>query len=509
MTQRLEDSLDSLDSLDSKTFMSESLVNIEQAESDLLACAAYIADTIETQEGYTEAMSLLALRYLAKGEVEHAANIADTIDDPFTQDKTYFEIAVRAFTSGNRDLAFDLIENIDDYSFKALAQGQIAMSAAEKNEFDEALEIANNMDDSSSTIAEIALRIFDAGDVPKAKELISKIDFANSRAYAYAEISSKHLKAERKIEAVNALMTALAAVDRIEFDEDKAVAFIEIANKFAEAEDTEKARSFFAKAAGICLKMDEGDNRDSLISSLGLAHARLRDFDKANEFLDEIADPMQAVSCLAGVANEHKQAGDKETCLSLLDEALEIATGADLFLARSVARRNSLLAGIAFRFAECGEFEKSIEAANAIDADLERRSAQSVLALYYAQHNEEENASKTLDEIDDGYSRAMCLVQMSEFDENRLDEAKTLAQTIQHKYHKAIALAEIAENYHLKEKHEEAGELLFESLKLTPEISDKYEKVLALSRLSAKYDRAEKDLGDEEKKVLRDIIVAS
>ncbi len=488
--------------------MSEPLVTTEQAENDLLACAVLVAETIETQEGYTEAMSVLALRYAAKGEVEQAATIADTIDDPFTRDKTYLEIAVRAYSNGNRDLAFDLIESMNDYSFKALAEGQIAVIAADNGEFEEALEIANKMDDSSATLADIALRIFDSGDVTTAKELIAKIEFASSRAFAYNEISSRHLKAERKEESVNALMVSLSSVEKIEFEEEKAVAFIETANRFVEVEKIDKAKGLLEKAKTISIGMDDGDSRDSILVTLSLTHARLQEFDTAGEFLDEIADPMQAVSCLVGIAKEHKQAGDKESCLSFLDEAYEIATGADLFLARSVYRRNALLATIAFRYAECDEFEKAVTAIKAVDADLERRGALSGLTVFYIQNNQEENAAKTVDEIDDDYSRALCLTRMSETDGVHLEEAEKLAQTIQHKYQKTIALAEIAERYNLKEEKETADKLLTEAVELIPHINDKYEKVLALSHLSVKYDRAEKDLDDSAKKVLREIVVA-
>lgn len=481
----------------------------------MLACAVYVADTIETQEGYTGAMNVIALRYAMIGDVERAATLADIIEDPFTRDHTYAEIAKKAEELGEYEFAQELIDSVEDYSFKTLAIGNIAVYAAEKGDFEKAIEIANGMDDSSSTIAEIALRMADTGEFSSAKELISSIEYAGSRAYAYNELASKHLKEGRKEEASNALMTALAAIDRVEFPEDEASLLIESANKYHEAGNDEKILSLLEKAYMICEKLDEGDSRDNLLSHLSIAFARIGKFENANECLDEINDPMQAVSCLIGVANEYKQAGEKEKALELFDEAYQMATGADLFLARSVTQRDNLLSNLTLHYAAIDENEKAIDTAKMIEADDSRRFALTELAAFYTRSNKIEEVRAAVDEIDEDFSRCFCLMRLSDIlwaAENRdealkfLDEAKTLAQEIRHNYQKAIALSEVSERYRLKEFESEADEFLSQSVQLSHDVKDRYEMAVLLSHLFAKYDSAGKEIGDGEKEVLQQIV---
>jgi tetratricopeptide (TPR) repeat protein len=498
--------------------MSEPKMSEEHAEPDLLSCAVRVADSIETHEGHAEAMSVIALRYAAIGETEQAANLADAIEDPFVRDKTLSEIALRANELDQRDFALDLLSSVDDLSFQTLATGQIAVRAAEKGDYSEALEIAGNLDDPSATQSDIALRVFDAGEVSKAKEIISAIEYAGSRAYAYNEIASRHLLAGRKEEAVNALVTALAAIDRIDFSEEKISALIESANKHREAGDlTDKATSLLDQAREICEGVEEGITRDDFLSNLSLAYSRLGRFEKADECLDEISDPMLTASCLVGIATEHKLDGETDKALELLDEAYEIATSADLFLARSVYQRNNLLANMAIRYADLDRYEKAINAAKAIDSDEVRRVALMEIAMFYARlKGELETARQTANEIEDLYARSLCrlhlsveLAALSEDEEafKLLEESRSLAQQIGHNYHKALAFAEISERYRARELYDVANDLLFQSLNLSPEISDKYEVALLLTQLSTKYGSANKEIGEKEREVLRHITI--
>ena len=496
--------------------MTEPKMSEEHVELDLLSCAVRVADMIETHEGYAEAMSVIASRYAAIEDVERAANLADTIDDPYVRDKTLSEIALRADELDQRDFALDLLSSVDEVSFQTLAIGQIAVRAAEKGDYDAALEIASDLDDPSATQADIALKLADAGEISRAKEIISAIEYAGSRAYAYNELASKHLQAGRKEEAINSLVTALAAIDRIDFPDEQVSTLIESANKHIEAELTDKAMALLDQAQEICEGLEEGTSRDSLLSNLALIHARLGRFEKANECLDDISDPMQAVSCLVGIATEHKRAGETDKAIELLDEAFEISTSADLFLARSVYQRNNLLANMAVRYADLDQYEKAINAAKAIDSDEVRRAALTEMAMFYARKGELETMRQTASEIEDVYARSLCYLHLSvelsalSQDEeafNLLEESKSLAQQIEHGYHKAVAFAEISERYRARELNDVADDLLFQSLSLAPKINDRYEVALLLTQLSARYEGAGKEIGEKEKEIIEDVII--
>ena len=50
--------------------MAEHQIDIENAQEDLLSCAAFLAETIGSSDGHAGAMSEIVPRYLAKGDVD-------------------------------------------------------------------------------------------------------------------------------------------------------------------------------------------------------------------------------------------------------------------------------------------------------------------------------------------------------------------------------------------------------------------------------------------------------
>ena len=200
-----------------------------------------------------------------------------------------------------------------------------------------------------------------------------------------------------------------------------------------------------------------------------------------------------------------------------MDEAFEIATGAELFLARSVYQRDNIYSNMALHYADCSEHEKAINTAKAISTDETRRVALTELASFYARENLlTDNALNVANEIDDDYARCLCLMRVSDVlwkSENKdealkvLDDAKNIAEGIKHNYQRAIALSEISERYRLKEMTNEADDFLSQAIQLSSDIKDKYEQSILLAHLSTKYDNAAKEIGESEKDVLRKIVV--
>ena len=62
--------------------MSEHFISREKAESDILSCAAFLAERIKSGDGHAEAMRAVVPRYLARGNVDLAAELSDAVDDP-------------------------------------------------------------------------------------------------------------------------------------------------------------------------------------------------------------------------------------------------------------------------------------------------------------------------------------------------------------------------------------------------------------------------------------------
>ena len=71
--------------------MSDHFISFDQAERDLLSCAAFLAERIKSSDGHAEAMKAIIPRYLVKGNVDLAAELANAVDDPFSRDKLLTE----------------------------------------------------------------------------------------------------------------------------------------------------------------------------------------------------------------------------------------------------------------------------------------------------------------------------------------------------------------------------------------------------------------------------------
>ncbi len=73
--------------------MAEHLISTGEASTDLLACAAFIAEDIKNHDVHASAMMTIVPLYLERGDVDLAAELANTIDDPFTRDKLLSAVA--------------------------------------------------------------------------------------------------------------------------------------------------------------------------------------------------------------------------------------------------------------------------------------------------------------------------------------------------------------------------------------------------------------------------------
>ena len=97
--------------------MSEHFISREDAEQDLLACAAYLAENIKSADGRAEAMNSVVPRYLALGNVDLAAALADTVDDPFSRDKLLVIVAEHCASIDDDEYAMQLADAIERIAF--------------------------------------------------------------------------------------------------------------------------------------------------------------------------------------------------------------------------------------------------------------------------------------------------------------------------------------------------------------------------------------------------------
>ena len=113
--------------------MAEHLISIEEAQEDLLSCAAYLAEGIKSADGHSEAMRAILPYYLAKDNVDLAAEFANSIDDPFMRDRLLTLVAEKCAAIDDDEYAFQLAEAIEDNGAQAQALERIALQKSAKS----------------------------------------------------------------------------------------------------------------------------------------------------------------------------------------------------------------------------------------------------------------------------------------------------------------------------------------------------------------------------------------
>src|SRR3954463_10768168 len=125
--------------------MSDYFISYEDAESDLLSCAAFLAERIKSSDGHAEAMRSIIPRYLAKNDVDLSAELANAVDDPFSRDKLLTMVAERCAELEDYEYALQLVEAIDDHGMQAQGYERVAVAMANRGEIQKAAEVADTL----------------------------------------------------------------------------------------------------------------------------------------------------------------------------------------------------------------------------------------------------------------------------------------------------------------------------------------------------------------------------
>ena len=112
--------------------MSDHFISQDQAETNLLDCAAFLAERIKSSDGHAEAMAAIIPRYLAKGDVDLSAELANAVDDPFSRDKLLIIVAEKCAEMDDDEYALQLADAIEDHALQAQAFERIGLVLAGK-----------------------------------------------------------------------------------------------------------------------------------------------------------------------------------------------------------------------------------------------------------------------------------------------------------------------------------------------------------------------------------------
>jgi len=303
--------------------MAEHFISRADAESDLLACAAYIAESIDSADGHAEAMAAVVPRYLAKGDVDLAAELANMVDDPFTRDRLLIHVAEKCAAEDDDEYARQLIEAIEDPGLQAEGFERIGILKAAKGQADLARLVADEMPHPDYVLSAIAIKRYTDGDREGFEAEVKDIEFAGARVSAFTGVAHESVAAE-KVEGIAELLDRAAEdAAEIEHEEERIRALLEIGTLLVDAKDNSRAIGVFDKAKSYAEELDNV-HRDGFLAAVSVGCLRAGSQDLADRTLDIVGDKTQIATCLAGHAGYYWSAGQKEDALESLEEAYAI-----------------------------------------------------------------------------------------------------------------------------------------------------------------------------------------
>ena len=419
-------------------YMSDYFISFDQAENDLLACAAFLGERLKSSDGHAEAMKTIIPRYLAKGNVDLAAQLANAVEDPFSRDKLLTDIAEKCAELDDDEYAMQLAEAIEDHGMQAQAFERVALVMTGKGNIKSASEVADAMAHPDFVYAGIAIQQAANGDETGANATLQRIEFATARAGALQQIAAKQIERKESENALNSLELAIAATSEIEHDEEKIRTLCDIGNLFLEAKRNDKAIGTFEMARASADVLDN-IHRDFFLVNCALGFLFAGSTELADSTLDLVTDKTQMSSALLGIARDQWSKDDKVTALETLDEAYAILKSQREAETRDSRARNGLFASIAVQFAGFGKTDRGIEIALENQNEDERMAALSQIAQILVLRKEDEQARQTVNLISEDSDRLLALVALSDAKQklnereasvSLLDEAVTLVETV-------------------------------------------------------------------------------
>jgi len=494
--------------------VNETLADDNGAGNSFLDCALEVAQGIESLEGRSEVVSLLALKYAESGQLEVAVDLAETINDSYLRDQALAAIAAKCIAAGDGDYADSLSETIEDETAYALATEQMAVAYVESGAFEKSIEVAHRLDESAPALSRIALAAAALGLSGPALEVARSIDYADLKAPVLVELAAKALQDGRHPEAAELLLEATKAAEEIEFSEQRTPALVAIASLNKECGQAEQALEVLSRAHHLCRESEE-HSRDADLAQIAGGFAELQHYDRADQVVEEIENPFQFAQATSRMALEYHKAGDTETALTLLTQALEICRNEDVYGEQSLLLRESAVVQLAGCFAIVGHYDEALQVTGLMNSQDQQHRTLGEIGKLCVRSGSNSQVFQVTEMIKDTYPRVLCDVEIVdafaasgqlELAGHTLSEALARTATIERPYQKASALMEIAPRFASRDQPAKASEVLFEALTNLAVIDGKYLQSQALINLAGKFLELGLIAGEREQAVLDEII---
>lgn len=483
--------------------MSEQLIDIQAAESDLLACATFLAENIGSSDGHAEAMKEILPYYLAKNKVDTAAELADTIEDPFTRDQLLVAVAEKCAEIDDDEYALQLADAIEDSSFKGVCLEGIARQKALKNQFEKAFKIAGDLEHASNAFAEIAMR----QEKDEALQTIEKIEFPYTKIHALQEIANSSGD-------LSLLEKATEIAKEIEFEEERIRAYLNIAFQYIEASRKDKAIEVLDQARQFAETLDSVQ-KDSFLSQISQGFMKAGSVDLADRTLDLVEDKYEIAHALVGYADAYWGNKEESEALEALSEAYEILKSQRDTETRNSKAKFNLFGLIAIRFAEYGKLERAIEIANENPYDEIRSNTLTQVAIICETKGNDDLAHQAINDINDESEKTLAMIALSDVrrKNEQSDEALRLLNeayfhigSIQQFSMKSLTLNRLAERFNLLGDSNKARQICSESLQVIYGILDESHCTTALAGLAETFESLKFELNEADKEILRTMI---
>lgn len=494
--------------------MNDPLANDVGAENMFLDCAVEIAQGIDSLEGRSEIISLVAFRYAEAGQIELAVELAETINDSYLRDQALAGIAAKCIEAGTADYADTVADRIEDDTAYALATEQMAVAYAEQGAFEKSIEVAHKLEESAPTLNRIALSFVVNGHSVQAFEATRSIDYPDLKAPLLVELAARAIRDGRTPDALELLLEATETAADIEFSEQRISTLVSIASLTNRCGQEDDALEILARAHDQCKESEDFDP-DPVLAQIAGAYAELKRYDRADQVIEEIENPFRFAQATAKVSLEYTRASNTTRALELLADATEIVRDEEVYGDQSLLLRESLLSELAACYGLVGHYEETFEMIGLMSSQDQQDRTLEEIAKQCVRSGHNSRAFQATEMIKDNYARVLCDLAIVDafIDSNQLELADhTLSQlfartaTMERPYEKAMTLMEMAPRFAQRDQAAQASQVLFEALATVTMINDGYHQSQALINLAAKYQKLGQQAGEREQTVLEEML---
>ncbi|MGD9561322.1 MAG: tetratricopeptide repeat protein [Pyrinomonadaceae bacterium] len=497
--------------------MSEHFISREDAGRNMMACAAYLAESIQSGGGRAQAMIAVVPRFLEKGEVDLAAELANTVDDPFVRDRLLIAVAEKCASADDDEYAMQLVAAMDDPGLQSQGREKVGLMLASVGEIDKARSVADMMNHRDNVLAGIAVRQHSDGAIDAAIETVGEIGFPAAAAHAFVTMAAAAIEKGDAEQAVDVLERSLGPAEEIEHEEERIRTLTDIANSFLAAGRNDRAIEVFDRAREHSDALGNV-HRDNFLSAIALGFLRAGSLDLADRTLDLVQDKTQIATALLGFAREFWTRGEKTEALDALDEAYAILRSQRESETRDSKARFARYADIAIQYAGFEKGERGIEIAHEIiDEEVSMKALAQIARILLVQRNDA-IAQQALNDIPDNEHRMFALVVLSDTaaangERERaigfLDEAKALVEEVPQLASRASAYVEFARRFAKFEETESRNAAIDRGLETIAAIRDESTKAAALVEMAVLTDDLGIDAAESYGEVLDRIVTRS